>query len=202
MRQQLTWLNQPPKSVSSPSPDTPSAVHGLGAGVIRVRTGDKTDFWRETFYGFVRDNGHFLSAEVTGDFSASVTVRGRYEALYDQAGLMIRIDERQWIKCGVEFTDGAQHFSAVVTRGHSDWSVVRLDGNPESIDLRLTRHGEAVRVQFRVHAGPWQLARLAYLPRADPVRVGLMCCSPQRAGFELEFSDFAIGPAIARGLHQ
>ena len=29
-------------------------------------SGDKTDFWRETFYGFVHDNGHFYYREVAG----------------------------------------------------------------------------------------------------------------------------------------
>ena len=26
---------------------------------LNVTTGDKTDFWRHTHYGFVRDSGHF-----------------------------------------------------------------------------------------------------------------------------------------------
>lgn len=182
------WLNPPPH-------------HEINGTSVRVRTGDTTDFWRGTFYGFVRDNGHFLGVPAAGDFTAEVVVRGRYESLYDQAGLMIRVDERTWIKAGVEYTDGAQHFSTVVTREHSDWSVVRLADNPASIGVRLTRHGTAIRVQYRVHEGAWQLARLAYLPVADPVMVGPMCCSPQRAGFEVEFLDFEIKDAIARDLH-
>jgi regulation of enolase protein 1 (concanavalin A-like superfamily) len=28
------------------------------AAQLELRTGANTDFWRETFYGFVRDNGH------------------------------------------------------------------------------------------------------------------------------------------------
>jgi regulation of enolase protein 1 (concanavalin A-like superfamily) len=33
------------------------------------------------------------------------------------------------------------------------------------------------------------------------IQVGMMCCSPQRAGFKASFADFAVGPAIARELH-
>jgi regulation of enolase protein 1 (concanavalin A-like superfamily) len=29
----------------------------------------------------------------------------------------------------------------------------------------------------------------------------MMACSPQRAGFEAGFTDFAVGPAISRELH-
>ncbi|SJM29312.1 hypothetical protein BQ8482_111242 [Mesorhizobium delmotii] len=33
------------------------------------------------------------------------------------------------------------------------------------------------------------------------VDIGMMCCSPQREGFEITFSDFSVGPAISRELH-
>ncbi|TIN69289.1 MAG: DUF1349 domain-containing protein, partial [Mesorhizobium sp.] len=31
--------------------------------------------------------------------------------------------------------------------------------------------------------------------------IGMMCCSPQREGFEVTFSDFSLGPPISRELH-
>ena len=114
----------------------------------------KTDFWRETFYGFIRDSGHAYLRGVSGDFTASATVLGDYEALYDQAGLFLRLDEKHWIKAGIEYTDGLMHFSVVVTNGVSDWSVIPLPeaGPKDEVAVRLTRHGDAVRVQFSVRA--------------------------------------------------
>lgn len=184
----LVWFSEPPAFTAR-------------SGQIRVRTGDQKDFWRETFYGFVHDDGHFLGTEVTGDFSATVTVRGDYESLYDQAGLMLRIDERNWVKAGIEYTDGQQHFSVVATRETSDWSVIPLPGNPDAIDIRLTRHAEAVRVQYRLAGDVWRMARLAYLPPVDPARVGPVCCSPTRADFTVAFDGFAVGEPISRSLH-
>ena len=84
-----TWLNAP-------------ATWRLDGECLRVVTDAKTDFWRETHYGFTRDNGHFFGCEVAGDFTAQLRVRARYEALYDQAGLMVRLDARNWIKAGIE----------------------------------------------------------------------------------------------------
>jgi uncharacterized protein len=168
---------------------------------VRVRSREGSDFWRETFYGFVHDDGHFLHTAVAGDFTAEVTVRGRYEALYDQAGLMVRVDERNWLKAGIEYTDGAQHFSVVVTCERSDWSVVRLTTPPAVVEVRLTRHDSAFRIPSRVPGEDWRMARLAWLPAATTVEIGPLCCSPTRDGFEAEFEHLRIGAPIARNLH-
>ena len=78
-----------------------------------------------------------------------MVINGYYEELYDQAGLMLRLDAHNWIKTGIEFTDGIQHFSTVITRdGFSDWSVIPLGVRVEPIRLRLTRHSEALRIQY------------------------------------------------------
>lgn len=189
MTRRFAWLNEPPSWRGD-------------AASLALTTGEKTDFWRHTFYGFFRDDGHAWLAQVSGDFTLSATVFGRYEALYDQAGLMLRIDENTWMKTGIEYTDGLMHFSVVVTRGESDWSVVPLpDATPEdAVHVRLTRHGDALRVQYAVNDGNWQMARLAPFP-ADDAEAGVMACSPQRAGFEATFRDIQIGPPIDRKLH-
>jgi regulation of enolase protein 1 (concanavalin A-like superfamily) len=169
---------------------------------LELSTGRATDFWRHTFYGFVRDNGHAFLQPVRGDFTASAIAIGQYEHLYDQAGLMLRIDDRNWIKTGIEFTDGMMHFSVVVTREVSDWSVIPLpDASPkDEIGIRLTRHDDAIRVQYSVAGAPWQMARLAPFSAAD-AKVGIMACSPERAGFHTRFREIAVGPPISRQLH-
>lgn len=179
------------------------AVWRGDATELTLRTDAKTDFWQETFYGFHRDSGHAFLRRVSGDFTGSATVTGVYETLYDQAGLMLRLDERNWIKCGIEYTDGLMHFSVVVTRGVSDWSVIPLHGISTSAPLfvRLTRHDAAVRIQFRVdeHA-PWQMARLCPFPSED-AEFGIVACSPERKGFEAIFRDVVVGAPISRALH-
>jgi uncharacterized protein len=183
------WLNEP-------------ADWSGDASTLSFGTGKGTDFWRETFYGFVRDTGHAYLAPVSGDFTASAVVTGEYEHLYDQAGLMLRVDERNWIKTGIEYTDGLMHFSVVVTNEVSDWSVIPLsDASPsDELHVRLTRHGDAVRIQYSIGGRQWQMARLAPFSPLD-AKVGVMACSPERAGFQARFRDISIGPAIARKLH-
>jgi regulation of enolase protein 1 (concanavalin A-like superfamily) len=174
----------------------------MDGSVLHVTTGEKTDFWRETHYGFIRDNGHFCFESRTGDFTAEATIFGNYQELYDQAGLMLRLNERNWIKTGVEFVGGKRLLSCVVTRDASDWSIVPGFDAPERLRLRLTRQGTAIRVEWApTDIDTFETLRLAYFPSSDPVLVGPMCCSPQRSGFEASFEAFHIGPAIERGLH-
>jgi regulation of enolase protein 1 (concanavalin A-like superfamily) len=185
----FSWLNEP-------------AEWSGDASDLAFSTGKVTDFWRETFYGFVRDNGHAYLAPVSGDFTASAVVTGGYEQLYDQAGLMLRVDERNWVKTGIEYTDGMMHFSVVVTNEVSDWSVIPLpDASPnDELHVRLTRHGGAIRVQYAIGRAKWQMARLAPFSAAD-ASVGVMACSPEREGFRARFREITIGSAIARKLH-
>jgi regulation of enolase protein 1 (concanavalin A-like superfamily) len=185
----LEWLNPP--------------LSAARAGkALTVTTRQASDFWQHTFYGFRRDSGHFLYQTVTGDFTVSVKFTGRFEALYDQAGLMVRSDETHWVKAGIEFTDGERFLSAVVSNGFSDWSVQPYRTAAPEVSIRLTRHGEAIRVQFQdPQDGKWIMARLGYLKAAAALQVGVMCCSPERAGFEVTFRQFRIAPAIDRALH-
>ncbi|MDW6023325.1 DUF1349 domain-containing protein [Mesorhizobium sp. BAC0120] len=184
-----TWFNPPLR-------------HRFEGDAVHVETGRETDFWRETFYDFWRDSGHFLFTQVTGDFTTEVTVEGHYEVLYDQAGLMIRLSESSWIKAGIEYTDGEMYFSTVVTNDTSDWSLIKIPVDPKGVRIRVTKHHEAIRVQYLdVSDNRWKPARLAYFPPTTSVAVGIMCCSPQREGFKVTFRDFFIGPPISRELH-
>jgi regulation of enolase protein 1 (concanavalin A-like superfamily) len=169
----------------------PSTWTELDNAII-ITADPKTDFWRKTHYGFIRDSGHFYYQPVSGDFSAEVKVSGEYATLYDQAGLMVRVDEANWLKCGIEFVDGVQYASAVVTRDYSDWSVVPLPHNPASLWLRLKRKGTAVDIQYSLDGQNYPMLRVTYLPQAEVIQVGPMCAAPEGEGFTARFEGFAI----------
>ena len=54
-----SWLNAP-------------AAWRLDGGRLRVVTGGRTGFWRETHQGFTRDNGHFFGRGMAGNFTAQL----------------------------------------------------------------------------------------------------------------------------------
>lgn len=147
-----------------------------------------------THYGFIRDNGPFRFQEQSGDFEAKVKVIGHYHELYHQAGLMIRLDEKNWIKTGIEFVDGKQNISAVATREVSDWSVISRNDSPEFIWLRLQRRGDAVKIEFSLDDVSWSMLRLAYFPSDVPVKIGMVAAAPGKQEFAVTFDHFTVGP--------
>ncbi|SDM77539.1 DUF1349 domain-containing protein [Allokutzneria albata] len=174
-----SWLNPPAEW---------STVDGL-----TVTSKDDSDFWRTTHYDFVRDTGHALLRPVRGDFVLRLSFTGSYTEQYDQAGALLRIDERNWIKTGIEFVDGEHFLSAVVTRDFSDWSVVALPELTGPVSLVVDRTGDAVTVRYGIGGDePGTLLRLAYFPPGGEVLVGPMCASPQGKGFPTRFHDFEV----------
>ena len=173
----MHWYNEP-------------AVWAANGDTLTVTADHDTDFWRKTHYGFIRDNGHFYYQEVAGDFRCEVKVSGGYAALYDQAGLMVRLDAETWLKCGIEFVEGVQYVSAVVTRDFSDWSVVALPGSPAALWLRVVRTGPAIEISYALDGENYTMLRLTYLTEAERVQVGPMCAAPKGPGF----------PATLRGV--
>lgn len=170
--------------------------------MLTLTTGDQTDFWQSTHYGFRRDDGHFFGREVTGDFTAIVGFEAAYETLYDQAGLMVRLDAQNWVKTGIEYSDDVTNFSTVVTRnGRSDWSVVAMPHMSGQQKVRLSYVGGAIMTHGLGPDGTWQLMRLADFVDAAAVRVGPMACSPQRAGLAVRFHTVEVGAPLEDPLH-
>lgn len=180
----MEWLNEP--KIWETSGDT-----------INLTTEAETDFWQSTYYGFHHDNGHFCFDRVVGDFTAEVSFGATYEQLYDQAGLMLRLSERYWIKAGVEFVDGKCRLATVLTRDLSDWALGPEVERSAMLRLRMTRLKDAICVQWAPAepASHYETLRLGPIPPDDAI-VGPMSCSPTRAGLVATFKNFRIGPAI------
>jgi regulation of enolase protein 1 (concanavalin A-like superfamily) len=179
----------------------PPAEWRLEGDRLLAVTDAATDFWQETHYGFARDSGHFFGCETTGDFTAQLRIQADYTALYDQAGLMVRLDPHHWIKAGIELSDGQAMLSSVLTDGRSDWATAPYGGDPADFWLRVTVAAGVIRVQASADGRRWPLVRLAPFPRAASYRVGPMCCTPERAGLAVEFMDFTVSPPLGRDLH-
>ena len=151
----------------------------------------KTDFWRLTHDGGIRDSGHFFHQSASGDFVMTAIVEGAYREQYDQSGLMIRLNETDWIKCGIEVVDGKQFVSAVVTRSTSDWSKL-LAPKSDSLTFRIQRTRDLVEIFYGEPNSKLELYRQTSFSSENPIQVGLMTASPSGTGFSTEFSEWSI----------
>jgi len=172
----MKWLNEPA-----------SAKHSGDQFIVTTKP--KTDYWQKTFYEYVTDNGHFFYLAVNGDFTLESRVAGKYAALYDQAGLMVRIDAGNWLKCGLELVDGIGHASVVVTREFSDWSTVRGITTKEPLWWRMVRKGSSLEVLYSLDGKHFISTRLGYLSVQASVDAGIVCCSPEDTGFDATFEE-------------
>jgi uncharacterized protein len=173
----MDWYNEPPQWDAS-------------GKSVTMHSSSNTDFWR--LAGVARDNGHFYYQRQAGDFLIESKISGDYNTRYDQAGLMVRVDEAHWIKCGIEFFNSAQQASAVVTREFSDWSIVPLPNTPESLWFRMKRQGTVIEIEYALDGTHYHLLRQAFFSVAEAIDVGLMCASPEGPGFSVTFEGVAI----------
>ena len=167
----------------------------LSCNCLRIVPNAGTDFWQRTHYGFQVDNGHFLFADVAGDFVLATQVRFRPVHQYDQAGLMVRLSAACWLKTSIEHEPGrAGWLGAVVTNhAYSDWSTRAL--HAQEIWLRVRREGADYIVQASSDGTEWEQLRMAHLHDDDGQRAvscGVYACSPTAAGFSAEFSQLSI----------
>lgn len=152
----------------------------------------KTDYWRISHYGFTVDDAPFYYGLYGGEFEVKVKIRGEYRTTFDQMGLMIRIDHKNWVKAGVEFVDGKQNVSTVVTHNTSDWSVVELEKAPQAIWMKAVRRRDALEVYYSFDDRNYKMIRTCWLEDNCPVMVGMMAASPDGNGFKAIFEDFKV----------
>jgi uncharacterized protein len=176
---QMQWFNQP-------------KIWNRENDSMKMFVTPKTDFWRITHYGFTVDDGPFLYETVGGEFEVKVKITGHFQTRFDQMGLMLRIDEKTWIKTGIEFVNEKINISAVVTNEKSDWSVIETNSKPKYLWFKVIRRLDAVEIFYSYDDLTYTMMRLTYFPDNKPVMVGMTAASPDGDGFNALFEHFEI----------
>lgn len=177
------WLNQPPKFQT-------------GQG-LEIWTMPQTDFWQRTHYGFRNDNGHCLFREVTGDFSMMTQVEFHPTALYDQCGLILRVDENNWIKTSTEYisAENSKLGSVVTNLGYSDWATQDISSSVNTLWYRISRRGPDFLIEAAYDGTVWQQLRICHLHKVgDTISAGLYACSPLENSFWCRFAFLQFAP--------
>lgn len=152
----------------------------------------KSDYWRISHYGFTVDDAPFYYALYGGELEVKVKITGDYKNRFDQAGLMLRIDEQNYIKAGIEFVDGVYNLSTVVTHKTSDWSVIALEKPVPFIWIKAVRRLDAVEVFYSFDDKTYTMMRNAWMQDNTPMMVGVMGACPDGDGFNVKFENFKV----------
>jgi uncharacterized protein len=180
-----TWT-RPPRSIQRSE---------LG---LRVEAEEGSDFWQTTLYGFQHDDGHALLAPFPSAGAVEVSFDlADLTDLYDQAGLLLWTGSDQWIKAGVEVSDGIPHLGAVVTNGQSDWSLAPVPDWRGTATLRISELSAAVIIRARTDDIGWRTIRVAPMPLGQSLLAGPMLCAPTRAGLQVTFRSWRTTPPDA-----
>lgn len=177
--EKMNWYNEPER-------------WQIKDGSLIMQVTPKTDYWRISHYGFTVDDAPFYYSTYGGEFETKVKLTGDYKARFDQMGLMIRIDQKNYIKTGVEFVDGKFNISTVVTNEKSDWSVTTLNKIPPFIWIKALRRLDAIEIYYSFDDKNYIMTRNAPLQDNTPVMVGLLAASPDGNGFEARFENFSV----------
>jgi regulation of enolase protein 1 (concanavalin A-like superfamily) len=158
-----------------------------------------SDFWQRTSYGFERDSGHaYLGATLVANRAIEVGFSiASFKGQFDQGGILVRQSDQNWLKAGVELSDGILQLSAVATKnGFSDWSTAawprEWDGKDQVI-IKVSRLRDALIVKIRLlqedeHPdNKWRLLRVCPVPTDAVLRAGPYSCAPTREGLYVEF---------------
>ncbi|MEO0572145.1 MAG: DUF1349 domain-containing protein [Bacteroidota bacterium] len=164
----------------------------MSGDILEMFVTSKSDYWRETYYGFTVDDGPFYYTSRGGEFEATLKITGEYKSRFDQMGMMLRIDEKHWIKTGIEYVDGVYNYSTVVTHDKSSWSVIKLSEQPKSVWIKVIRRCDAVEIFYSLNGKDYTMSNLSYLKNNIPVKVGMMAASPDGEGFKALFEEFSI----------
>lgn len=175
----MNWLNEPDD-------------WNMSDDTLEMFVTPQSDYWRNTLHGFIADDGPFYYARRGGEFAATVKITGEYRSRFDQMGLMLRIDEENWIKTGIEYVEDKYNYSTVVTNTNSNWNIIELKEQPESIWIKTVRRLDSVEIFYSVDGNNYQMSNLCYLQSNKPVMVGMMAASPDGNGFKAIFDDFKV----------
>lgn len=190
----LSWLN-PPHSATFE-----------GAAGLKVIPKPATDLWCKTYREPPLDRAsmHALVYDVPAQVKRcvaqtefSLTDHDRY----DQAGIVVYVDAKHWLKAGIEIENGKPNMSCVATNQESDWNYISWPNKSAHVRVTMKRHTGICdcEVEYLTESGEWCFFRDTYIVLPDEeteVKVGILVAAPKKEndndGMEAFFKSLSI----------
>ena len=162
----LSWMNEP-------------QLYSLGEGILNVVAEKGTDFFNNPEDGSVTATAPFLCREMDGNFVATAVVRPDFSSQWNAVSLMMMMDTQHWIKFAFENSDATGNsIVTVVTRDVSDDANGVVLHHTDTVWLRMIRKGDIYSMLWSLDGAEYKMARLAKMPSAGTVKIGVEAQSP------------------------
>lgn len=146
----------------------------------------QTDFWQNVPRQFYKDDAHFFFTRKKEDFCLEVSWKAENLSSFDQCGIMVRVDEKNWLKASVlsENTDSPCLGTIVTQNGSSDWAVGPCMKHSDELTFRVKRRNGDYTLWFRFGDNPYILLRqLHLLNDCGEIKAGAYIASPRSSNF-------------------
>lgn len=167
---------------------------------IEIITSPNTDLWQRTYYGFRNDNAPLLQIKTTNKYF-SFTVKTKFDSKkrFDQCGIVIYLDQDNWLKASTEFENNKiQRLGSVVTNlGYSDWATTDIDASINEVWYRLSRRQSDYLIEYSYDGINFYQMRICHLFKGDQaINFGIYACSPEDSSFKAMFSHLNLSECV------
>ncbi|MBQ2811409.1 MAG: DUF1349 domain-containing protein [Alphaproteobacteria bacterium] len=173
------WLNEPENVIFADKE-------------MKIVAKKQTDFWQSKHHNFAKDDGHLFFLRTEKNFNVIVHWQAENTVNFNQCGLMIRVDDKNWFKASLMYQESQnpEIGSCVTLNGHSDWAGVMLNNTPSEVWYKLVRKADDFMVYYSLDGKKFIRLRQFYMDTKDiELKVGAYICSPQNQGFEATLQD-------------
>lgn len=184
------WLNPPKK-------------HAITKGVIMIEAEGNTDFFIDPENKKKTATAPFLYKKIIGDFVAIALVQPDFKDQWNAGSLFMMIDDSHWIKFAFENSDATgKSIVSVVTRMVSDDANGAILNNSNQVWLKMIRKGNLYAMHWSLDGIKYNMCRLAAMPKAEKVKIGLEAQSPVGETAHHQFLYFNIESKTVKDLRK
>lgn len=184
------WLNQPKN-------------HTISKGELQIEVEGSTDFFIDPENNKATASAPFLYKEVEGNFVATALIQPDFKDQWNAGALFMMIDDMHWIKFAFENSDATgKSIVSVVTRMVSDDANGAILNNSDQIWLKMIRKGNLYALHWSKDGKNYKMCRLAAMPKAEKVKIGLEAQSPVGDTAHHKFLYFSLESKTVKDLRK
>lgn len=161
----------------------------LGANVITITAGEKTDMFRDPNVTYNTDNAPKLMFAPDQDFVLVAGIEHGFVHKWDGGAIVLKKDSLNWVKfCFEKDYTGARRVVSVVTKNVSD-DCNSVEIPADKVYYKMAKAGNVITLYYALDGRKWFLVRHLQIDATGGWKVGFLAQSPTGSSCTVKFSD-------------